>query len=46
MMLLEQLQETKQDGNIQIFATDIDEDALARARAGSYPASIAAEVTA
>ncbi len=44
MVVLEQLQETKQDGNIQIFATDIDEDALARARAGSYPASIAAEV--
>ena len=31
---------------IQIFATDIDEDALAEARAGRYPDSIAADVSA
>jgi len=30
--------------NIQIFATDIDEDAVALARAGLYPASIATDV--
>ena len=30
---------------IQIFATDIDEDALAEARVGRYPGSIAADVS-
>jgi two-component system CheB/CheR fusion protein len=30
---------------IQIFATDVSEDAVQRARAGAYPASIAADVS-
>lgn len=32
-------------GAVQIFATDLDEDAIARARAAVYPASIAADVS-
>lgn len=32
--------------NVQIFGTDIDEDAVAAARAGIYPASIAGDVSA
>jgi len=45
-ILLAERQET-QTGNIklQIFATDIDPQAIAIARAGQYPASIAAEVS-
>jgi two-component system CheB/CheR fusion protein len=45
MLLIEHLQETKRNGNIQIFATDIDDDALNVARAGIYPASIAADIS-
>ena len=30
---------------IQVFATDLDEDAIRKARAGTYPASIAADVS-
>ncbi|MEM8729685.1 MAG: chemotaxis protein CheB [Pseudomonadota bacterium] len=32
------------EGALQIFATDLDEDALVVARAGTYPASIVADV--
>lgn len=32
--------------SVQIFATDLDKDAIDRARAGRYPASITADVTA
>jgi chemotaxis methyl-accepting protein methylase len=32
--------------NVQIFGTDIDEDAVAAALAGIYPASIAGDVSA
>jgi len=32
-------------GAVQIFATDLDEDAIARARLAVYPASIAADVS-
>lgn len=42
----EALQRLKLDGRytLQIFATDIDHDAIDRARAGFYPANIAADV--
>jgi two-component system CheB/CheR fusion protein len=45
ILLLEQLQEMKRNGNLQIFATDIDEEALAVARRATYPASIAADIS-
>lgn len=32
-------------GTIRIFATDVDEDAIAQARRGRYPATIAADLT-
>src|ERR1017187_968170 len=30
--------------SLQVFATDLDKDAIAKARAGAYPANIAADV--
>jgi len=45
-ILLAEHQETlKQRCKIQVFATDIDSKAIAAARAGLYPASIAADVS-
>jgi len=45
-ILLSERQETmKQSFNVQVFATDIDSYAIATARAGIYPASIASDVT-
>lgn len=44
MSLIEYLSE-KAPAGIQIFATDIDEKALEKARAGKYPENIAAELT-
>jgi two-component system, chemotaxis family, CheB/CheR fusion protein len=41
----EQLARAQSPGRVQIFATEIDEDALEVARAGSYPESIALDVT-
>ena len=35
----------EQELNIQIYATDLDDDAIATARAGRYPPSIAQDVT-
>jgi two-component system CheB/CheR fusion protein len=46
MLLQERVQALKQNFKVQVFATDIDRQAIALARAGSYPASIAAEVSA
>jgi two-component system CheB/CheR fusion protein len=48
-MLLHELQGELLSGNVpglsfQIYATDLDDDAIAVARAGRYPASIAADV--
>ena len=45
MLLLEHNARLHEPVPIQLFATDIDEDALAEARAGRYPASIAADVS-
>lgn len=46
-ILLQEHQETlKQSYKIQVFATDIDPRAIGQARAGVYPASIAADVSA
>ena len=41
----EHLENLKQSRKLQIFATDIDEQAIATARLGIYPASIAADVS-
>ncbi|WNV03927.1 chemotaxis protein CheB [Candidatus Methylospira mobilis] len=45
ILLYEWLEETHQIFNIQIFATDLDEDAIAFARAGIYPFTVAQDVT-
>lgn len=43
--LREFLGDNPQDFRIQLFATDLDEDAIALARAGRYPPNIAADLT-
>ena len=45
ILLLERLETLKQDFRIQVFATDIDSQAIITARAGVYPASIVADVS-
>jgi two-component system CheB/CheR fusion protein len=45
MLLLEQLAAAHKSCRVQIFATDVDEDALAVARQGLYPESIATDVS-
>lgn len=44
MMLHAEMEKTQQHSNIQIFATDINENALIQARTGIYPESISADV--
>lgn len=44
MLLHEHLAETRKDCRLQIFATDVDEEALDIARQGVYPDSITADV--
>ncbi|HEX9023727.1 MAG TPA: chemotaxis protein CheB [Geobacteraceae bacterium] len=44
MLICEYLEKTGQSAAVQIFATDIDDAAVARARTGLYPDDIAAEV--
>ncbi len=44
ILLQERLEVLKQNYKVQIFATDIDSRAIATARIGLYPASIAADV--
>ncbi len=45
MLLREVMDETKHEFKVQIYATDLDDDAIAVARAGSYPPNIAQDVT-
>ena len=45
ILLQEQLDILKQNFKILVFATDIDGDAIANARAGRYPAGIAADIS-
>jgi PAS domain S-box-containing protein len=45
MLLLEQIQASGRAVSAQIFATDVDEEALEIARAGVYPQSIEADVS-
>ncbi len=45
ILLQERLEVLKREFRIQVFATDIDAQAIAKARAGLYPAGIAAAIT-
>jgi two-component system CheB/CheR fusion protein len=45
ILLFERMQSLKQNYAIQVFATDIDSRAIATARAGVYPASIADDIS-
>lgn len=45
ILLYEHMSELKQGYKVQVFATDIDGKAIATARAGVYPASIASDIT-
>ena len=44
MLLREHMDETRQDFRVQLYATDLDDDAIAIARAGLYPPNIAQDV--
>ncbi len=46
MLLLEQIEKSGKDVKLQIFASDSDPDAVARARDGIYPQTIASDVSA
>jgi two-component system CheB/CheR fusion protein len=45
ILIVERLEALKKSYTVQVFATDIDAQAIAVARAGLYPASIAADLT-
>ena len=45
ILLVERIEALKQSFTVQIFATDIDSQAIVVARAGLYPASIAADIS-
>lgn len=45
ILLFERMEALKQNFRVQVFATDIDPRAVAVARAGSYPYSIAADIS-
>ncbi len=45
ILMRERMEEMKENFKVQIFATDIDKDAIESARAGIYPASIIADVS-
>jgi two-component system CheB/CheR fusion protein len=44
MLLREYMDETNQEFKVQLYATDLDEDAIAVARGGIYPPNIAQDV--
>jgi two-component system CheB/CheR fusion protein len=46
ILLRESMQEAVGDFKVQIFGTDIDEDSIAQARTGLYPANISQDVSA
>ncbi len=45
ILMQERIEALKQSYSVQVFATDIDSRAIATARTGLYPASIAADLT-
>ncbi|MFM9916743.1 MAG: chemotaxis protein CheB [Rhizobacter sp.] len=45
MVLRELMDETHRDINVQLYSTDLDDDAIGVARAGLYPANIAQDVS-
>ena len=45
MLLRERMADRKENFKVQIFATDIDREAIDHARAGAYPSSIIADVS-
>jgi two-component system CheB/CheR fusion protein len=45
ILFREYMESIKQEFKLQIYATDIDDDAIASARAGLYPANIAIDVS-
>ena len=45
MLFLEEIAAAKRNIKLQVFASDVDEDAVALAREGHYPESIAADVS-
>jgi two-component system, chemotaxis family, CheB/CheR fusion protein len=45
MLFLEEISAAKRNIRLQVFASDVDEDAVALAREGHYPKSIAADVS-
>jgi two-component system CheB/CheR fusion protein len=45
ILIREYMDELKQNFQVQIFATDIDTDAIEKARAGVYPNSITADIS-
>jgi two-component system, chemotaxis family, CheB/CheR fusion protein len=45
ILLREFMNETQREFKVQIFSTDLDEDAIATARAGVYPPNIAQDVS-
>jgi two-component system CheB/CheR fusion protein len=46
ILMVERMEVLKQSFTVQVFATDIDSRAIATARIGLYPASIAADISA
>ena len=46
ILLQERMEKRKQIHTVQVFATDIDSRAIATARAGLFPASVAADISA
>ena len=45
ILMAEHVEKRRQNYHVQVFATDIDKRAITTARAGVYPASIAADLT-